>query len=140
MMETTLSTVSIPMAQHRAVSLTTPTSTPAATSINSPMTTSMSLTVPTTFGSRPDQVSKSAEGSSVLVLFRYKQLTRCQVVFPKTSVAVHWSIFGGSQGLGLNASAGTSDNGFQKFWVYKDSGTFLYSRDGWRCDSIYFAF
>jgi hypothetical protein len=57
-METTLSTASAPMAQHRAVLLTTPTSTPAATSTNSPTTTSMSLTVPTTFGSRPGRVSK----------------------------------------------------------------------------------
>jgi hypothetical protein len=67
-------------------------------------------------------------------------LMMCEVVFPKTKVAVHWSIFGGSQGLEINASAGTSTNGFQNFWIYKDSGTFLYSRDGWRCDSIYFAF
>ena len=66
---------------------------------------------------------------------------KCKVVFPKTKVTVHWSIFGGaSQGLEVNASAGTSDNGFQNFWVYKDTGTFLYSVDGWRCDSIYFAF
>jgi hypothetical protein len=54
-------------------------------------------------------------------------------------ICLHF-VFGGSQGLEVHASAGTADNGFQNFWVYKDTGTFLYSVDGWRCDSIYFAF
>ena len=64
---------------------------------------------------------------------------KCKVVFPKTKVTVHWSVFGGGP-QELYASTGTADNGFQNLWVYKDTGTFLYSVDGWRCDSIIFAF
>jgi len=49
-------------------------------------------------------------------------------------------VFGGSQDLQVYSSAGTADNGYQNFWVYKDSGEPLYSIDEWTCNSIYFAF
>jgi hypothetical protein len=97
----------------------------------------MSLTESTTSGNNPDQVSRIRPA----IQRACSPLTTCEVVFPKTKVTVHWSIFGGvSQDLEVNASAGTADNGFQNFWVYKDTGTFLYSVDGWRCDSMFFAF
>jgi hypothetical protein len=64
----------------------------------------------------------------------------CVVVFPSTSVAVHWSIFGGSQDQQKDSNAGTADNGYQNFWVYKDAGEYLYTVDDWTCYAVYFAF
>lgn len=58
--EITLSTVNTPMGHNRAVLLTIQTSILETTLVNNRMTTSMSLTVPTTTGNKPDQVSKSA--------------------------------------------------------------------------------
>jgi hypothetical protein len=67
-------------------------------------------------------------------------LTKCVVEFPGTKVVAHWSVFGGSQDLQKNSNAGTADNGYQNFWVYKDAGELLYTSDDWKCYAVYFAF
>ena len=53
---------------------------------------------------------------------------------------MHWSVFGNAQDLEVNQSAGTADNMYEHFWVYKDAQEWLYSVDDWNCFSIYWAF
>jgi hypothetical protein len=62
------------------------------------------------------------------------------VVAFNSGVPVHWSIFGNAQDLGPNQSAGTADNMYEHFWVYKDAQEWLYSVDDCNCYLIYWAF
>jgi hypothetical protein len=53
---------------------------------------------------------------------------------------VNWNIFGDSGSAPAGTSCGTASNGYEKFWVYREAGEYLYSVDDWDCNSIYRVF
>ena len=51
-----------------------------------------------------------------------------------------WSIIDDAQSRPNYSGVGNADNSYVQFFVYKDTGTQLYERDGWKCNTIYWAF
>ncbi|KAF2260090.1 hypothetical protein CC78DRAFT_590659 [Lojkania enalia] len=62
------------------------------------------------------------------------------VVFPSTNTLFSWSIVSDGQGLQDYQRAGNAANRYVNFNVYKDKEAELYVRDGWHCNSMYWAY
>jgi hypothetical protein len=63
------------------------------------------------------------------------------VTFPSTGVRFSWRIFNDAQTLPDFAAAGSADNTYVDFWMYKDRmPNTLYEVDGWKCTSVYWGF
>jgi hypothetical protein len=62
------------------------------------------------------------------------------VLFPNTSITVHWSVFGGSEEHAVNSTVGTANSDYEFFWIFKDAGEFLYKVDNWTCNSLFWAY
>lgn len=64
------------------------------------------------------------------------------IEFEQTKSTVHWSLFGQAQAdnVSCDQTAGFADNGVEHFWIYKDDGEQLFTKDQWTCNSLYYAY
>ena len=79
-------------------------------------------------------------GMSDMLCYRIFEVLISAVLFPNTSITVHWSVFGGSDTHAINSTVGTANNGYEYFWIFKDAGQFLYEVGNWSCYSEFWAY
>lgn len=62
------------------------------------------------------------------------------VHFPNRNITLTWSILGDSENAGLDEACGVASNGHEGFWLYRSPGSFLFEKDGNKCNAMYWGF